>query len=150
MKYCVVGFSLLIAKLYMTLSYSKFTLMDKFIKVLNTTQRTTYLSIIQERSFIYIQGMIIGLLLGFAYLYYVNGIDNIKSHVCAFVSIVMVTNVIYYLLMPKSTYMLDHIKGEKQITAWKNIYLYMQYRYITGILIGILAYVFISYGVLKK
>jgi len=45
--------------------------------------------------------------------------------------------------------MLNHINEQDKIEAWLDIYRYMQRIYITGILIGIVSYILLSYGLFK-
>ena len=136
--------------------------MKSFIKTLDQEQQRIYFKIIMERSSIYFQGMMLGLLLGCVYLLLVGNArkslssvfhelsKNVWGNVFAFVGIVFVTNNIYYILKPKSTYMLNHIEKPNQIEAWLDIYKYMQNRCMTGILMGIIGYILLSYSYLKN
>ena len=149
-NYCAIGFILIISKIYMLFSYNKYDLMINFMNKLDNKELNIYLKIINERRNIYLQGMLLGLVLAVLYVLLVKNNKNNKiMTACIFVTIVIVTNTIYYLLKPKSTYMLNHIVEQDKIEAWLKIYKYMQRIYITGILLGILSYVFISYGFLK-
>jgi len=149
-KYCAIAFILLVSKIYMLFSCNKFHLMKDFMNKLDKNELNTYLKIISERRNIYIQGMILGILLGLAYIILVNKkFSNVSLNICIFVTFVFVTNTIYYLLKPKSTYMLNHINEQDKIEAWLDIYRYMQRIYITGILIGIVSYILLSYGLFK-
>jgi hypothetical protein len=124
--------------------------MKDFMNKLDKNELNTYLKIISERRNIYIQGMVLGILLGLAYIILVNKkFSNVSLNICIFVTFVFVTNTIYYLIKPKSTYMLNHINEQDKIEAWLDIYRYMQRIYITGILIGIVSYILLSYGLFK-
>jgi len=153
-NYCIIGYSLLVAQIYLTLSFSNTADLKKnLIDILDEKQRETYFTIVNERSHIYIQGLVLGLLLGFGYLVVSKGngglFNSLSLNVCTFITIVFVTNVIYYLLKPKSSYMINHLNNPAQIEAWSKIYRGMQFKYISGILMGIISYGLISYGVLK-
>jgi len=61
------------------------------------------------------------------------------SLVCLVIVVSFFTNYFYYILSPKSTYMLDHINSPEQTKAWLVMYKEMQYNYHFGIVIGIIA-----------
>jgi hypothetical protein len=124
--------------------------MKDFMNKLDKNELNTYLKIISERRNIYIQGMVLGIFLGLTYIIIVNKtFKNVSLNICIFVTFVFVTNTIYYLIKPKSTYMLNHINEQDKIEAWLDIYRYMQRIYITGILIGVVSYILLSYGLFK-
>ena len=62
---------------------------------------------------LYIGGMILGLFLGVVYLSM-----NKKSglNICAFITIVFITQIVFYKVYPKSTYMLRHLDDLKQVS----------------------------------
>ena len=51
--------------------------------------------------------------------------------------------------MPKTTYMLQHLKGEDQINAWLEIYKSMRQRYILGFFIGVVGYAVFAVSLCK-
>ena len=92
---------------------------DDFLLTLNESQKMKYKDIIQERFKIYIFGMILGLVLGFLYIYiYIE--DRFK--VCKFVAIVLVTKLTFYYFYPKSDFMLYHLTEKNQVSAWTDVY----------------------------
>jgi uncharacterized membrane protein YfcA len=56
-----------------------------------------------------------------------------------FFGITLFTTALYYLLMPKSDYMLNHLKTEEENKAWLSVYKTMKYRYLIGFVLGALA-----------
>ena len=96
----------------------------------------------KERLNIYIQGMLLGLVFGFLYLHAVGEKDI--SRACMFAVIVLGTNYFYYILKPKSDYMVKHLETKEQRLAWLDIYKEMQFRCKMGFVIGAVA--FIIYG----
>jgi hypothetical protein len=54
------------------------------------------------------------------------------------------TSVLYYCLMPKNDYMLNHLKTPEEIKAWLNIYKTMKRRYLLGLIFGLLSAIPIS------
>ena len=61
------------------------------------------------------------------------------SLVCLVIVVSFLTNYFYYILSPKSTYMLDHINSPEQTKAWLAMYKAMQFNYHFGMVIGIIA-----------
>jgi hypothetical protein len=54
------------------------------------------------------------------------------------------TNYFYYILSPKSDWMILHIEGDKQKKAWLSVYRIMQYNYHFGALLGLVGAFFIA------
>jgi hypothetical protein len=92
-----------------------------------------YDGIAKERRNQYIHGLLIGLVVAYLLLGIVASRGN---RMTAFVAVTMTVAVFYYLLMPKSTYMLEHLKTKEQNLAWLEVYKTMKQRYIIGLLIG--------------
>ena len=113
---CAIAFVLLISSVIMHFFIDK---KDDFIKTLSHEQKIKYKDIIQERLKIYIFGMILGLFLGFMYIYIYN---EDKFKVCKFVVIVMVTKLTFYYFYPKSDFMLYHLNEKEQFKAWIDVY----------------------------
>jgi len=64
---------------------------------------------------------------------------NKMSLICFVGAITFVTNYLFYILYPKSDYMLLHLNDKKQIQEWLNIYRTMQFKFHIGFVVGILA-----------
>ncbi len=99
-----------------------------------------YDNINAERRNQYIQGLILGFLLSVLFLNY-RKIGNRFYKIMTSVSITFLFAVLYYTLMPKSDYMLNHLKTEEQNKAWLEIYKTMKFRYFMGLLLGAVAIV---------
>jgi len=61
-----------------------------------------------------------------------------------FFAVTLIVAIVYYQLMPKSDYMLNHLKTPEQTKAWLDVYLTMKHRHIGGFLLGALAAVPVS------
>ena len=125
----------------------------RFYKLLDNDQKNTYKKIIDERKSIYFRGYGIGLILSFIFIFIYKYILrpskkslSIWFLVCLTGAITFTTNYLFYILAPKSTYMINHLKNKKQITAWQNIYRTMQVKYHTGLVLGILAIMIFAYA----
>lgn len=140
---CFVSIVFLVANIFVMFNVDKDELKNNFIKLLNHQQRELYESLIKERRNIYFQGYVFGLILSLIYLFYVKQIlgkriNNILL-VCSVGFIVFITNYLYYILMKKSTYMIEHLNNKEQTKAWLDIYRTMQVKYHLGLLLGIIA-----------
>jgi hypothetical protein len=141
----------LIANIYTILSSSR-DKSDKqdFLNVLNDKQKLTYENIIKERKNIYYIGYILGLILSFIIIFIIKKINKNKlnntSLVCLVGSITFITNYLFYILYPKTDYMLLHLNDKKQIEEWLKIYKKMQFKFHMGFVLGIIAVMIFCYG----
>lgn len=141
---CIIALVFLIANVYTILSCAN-DKKDKteFLNVLTSEQKNTYEKLINERKKIYYMGYGFGILLAIVVIFIMKKILKIRfnniSLVCLVGSIVFVTNYLFYILYPKSDYMLLHLTDKRQITEWLKIYRKMQYKFHLGFVFGILA-----------
>lgn len=104
-----------------------------------------YGNIVIERRNQYIQGLLLGALIGYFVLMGVK-ITNRFHKMSLFITVMLMTGVIFYFLMPKSDYMLNHLKTEEQNKAWLEVYKTMKQRYFLGFVLGTLAAVPLAYA----
>jgi uncharacterized protein YacL len=97
-----------------------------------------YGKIVIERRNHYVLGLILGVALAYVSLSLVK-IANRFHKTSLFVLVTLMTAVVFYFLMPKSDYMLNHLKTEEQNKAWLEVYKTMKQRYFLGFLLGALA-----------
>ena len=139
---CIIAFIFLVANIFTILSCQN---IDKreFNSVLNTSQKSTYKTIIEERRNIYYMGFVLGIILSILVIAYMKKIQNKRpnntSLVCIVGSITFITNYLFYILYPKTDYMLLHLNDKRQIEEWLKIYKKMQFRYHLGFILGIIA-----------
>ena len=104
-----------------------------------------YKNINKERFTQYFQGLALGFLLVILINnFYGDMITNSFHRTTLFLLIVMSVSLLYYMMMPKSDYMLNHITTEKENKAWLHVYKTMKNRYLIGFLLGALASVPLS------
>jgi len=140
---CLIAFALLGSMIFLTFSMNKNDKILYFLSLLTPDQQQIYKNIIQERLNIYLQGFVIGLIIGLIYIKYYSSKNT--STYCAFVAIVLVVTYAHYTLMPKSTYMLEHITNQEQSKAWLEIYKTMKYRCHIGMLLGAISLPFVCH-----
>ena len=146
---CIIALVFLIANIYTILSCSNNKEIKKnFLNVLNEDQKNTYEKIIEERKNIYYSGYILGILISLISYFIIKKFTKINfnkiSLICFVGSITFVTNYLFYILYPKSDYMLLHLNDKKQITEWLNIYRTMQVKFHMGFVLGIIAVMIFS------
>ena len=105
-----------------------------------------YIKIAKERANIYFQGLILGLVASYLLLSLVT-LTTPFHKATFFLAITLITSVLYYFIVPKSDYMLNHLQTQEQNKAWLEVYKNMQKRYITGFIIGCLSAIPISHAV---
>lgn len=148
---CIIALVFLIANIYTILSCTnnKKTKQD-FLDVLNEKQKTTYENIINERKNIYYSGYFLGIVLSIISYFISKKILKIRfnniSLVCFIGAITFVTNYLFYILYPKSDYMLLHLSDKEQITQWLKIYRKMQVKFHIGFVLGIIAVMIFCYS----
>ena len=149
---CIIAFVFLIANIYTILSCSNVN-KDDFYNVLTATQKDKYSKIVEERKNIYYMGFGVGLILSLLAIFinkkvFKSRLSNM-SMICLVGSITFITNYLFYILYPKSDYMLLHLNDKKQIEEWLKIYKKMQYKFHLGFVFGIIAVMILCYSFRK-
>jgi len=140
----ILGLGMLFAT-YSTVSLSSHE-EKKLLDIFPPELDKIYIKIANERANIYFQGLIFGLVASYLLLKSLK-LTNSFHKATFFLAITLIISVLYYLLMPKSDYMLNHLQTQEQNKAWLEVYKNMQSRYITGFIIGALSAIPISYAV---
>ena len=155
---CLFASVFLIANIYMIFSCVNDTHKSEFKKTLTNKQKVIYENIINERKNIYYGGFILGIALSFLaifigerYLFFIDkkSNTNLVPKVCIVATITFITNYFFYILYPKTDYMLLHLTDKTQIQGWLAIYKQMQYKFHFGFILGIIAVVIYAYGFCK-
>lgn len=139
---CFISAALLGSMFYFIINGSKRTdTIQYFRSLLNNKQQKIHNTIIKERLNIYIQGFVLGLILALVYL---KSMKNKNQPIyCIFIAIVLGVTYIHYTVMPKSTYMLEHITTAEQARAWLEIYKEMKMNCHIGMILGVVALPFV-------
>jgi len=147
---CALSFAFIVGYLYLFLGTKKKLIEHTFTETLNKEQKQIYLEIVNERFKYAIQGKILGILLACIYLYISYNIDTPKgTMICMSIVIIMLTQTLFYKLMPKSKWMLNYIHKKEQVDAWLEIYKYMSNRAHVGFIIGIIGFILFSWGIIS-
>jgi len=142
----------LIANLYVTFTADKIKQKEDFYNTLSQDKIERYEVIINERRTIYLKGYGLGLILAFIslFLYEKFGWNDKKkglNKVCFIGGITLLVNYFYYMLSPKTDYMILHLNEENQRKEWLKINKTMQFKYHIGLLLGIVASMVLAYAV---
>ena len=138
---CFIAAALLGSMVYFIINGKKANKIMYFRSLLTNDQQKIHENIVNERMNIYIQGFVLGLILALVYL---KTMKNHKQPIyCIFIAIVLGVTYIHYTLMPKSTYMLEHITTAEQARAWLEIYKEMKINCHIGMILGMVALPFV-------
>lgn len=141
---CAVAVVLIVANIYLTLTadHSK----DKFYRTLSHELRSRYEAIIQERKLIYMKGFGLGMILS-AVAISACGARKPVQMGCLAGAITLASTYLFYIIHPKSDYMVLYLNKVEQRTAWLKIYRSMQLKYHIGLVLGIGAAMALGYSV---
>lgn len=147
---CLLATVFIISMIYMTNATQKSQTIQVYQDQLPTNLRNLYAKLTKERLQIYYYGYALGFILSLIIIIYnyqnqkpSNKMTTLTA-TCTVVTVSFLTNYFYYMLSPKSDYMLNHINSPDQTKAWLTMYRYMQYYYHAGLVLGIIAVAFLS------
>ena len=138
---CMISTFFIIGMIYFySMTYNN-TVIKKYKDSLSGDLLTKYNAISKERMMISCQGYILGFCLSLVIIFYNLQIKGVKNFplVCTVMATCFLTNYFYYILSPKSDWMLNHMGNQKETTAWLEMYREMSYNYHAGLVLGILA-----------
>lgn len=140
---CLLATALIIAMIYFQNATSKSKIVQEYKKQLPSNLQFLYEKISSERLRLNYYGYTLGFILSLIIILYNYNIKHNKltttSLVCLVIVVSFLTNYFYYILSPKSTYMLEHINSPEQTKAWLAMYRNMQYNHHLGFVIGVIA-----------
>ena len=144
---CLISIVFIVSTIYFTLSVNKQGIHSNYIKILTEEQLIKYKNIVEERKNISLKGYLFGLLLSITLIllnYNLLKLD-IKLTTCLVGAITFLTHYFYYILSPKSDWMILHLK-EEQMQDWLYVYRKMQYTYHLSFVVGIISVMILSYS----
>lgn len=148
---CLIAFVIVVAMVVMTVMVSNDSFIQSYRNQLPNDIKTEYDKIVAERQHIFFTGYLIGFVVSvFVIIFSVNVLKNrmpVAGMVCSAVVVSTVVNYFYYILSPKSNYMIDLLKTDKQREDWWQVYKSMQYYYhfsfvLGAVGVGVFAYAF--------
>ena len=146
--YCSIAIMFLVATIYLMLTTNRSKEIDDLYAVMNEKQSQHFEQIVKERRDISMKGYLLGLVLAFILLFITKGAKSVNlsntGSVCMVGAITLATNYFYYILHPKSDYMILHLEEESQRLIWLKVYRNMQVKYHIGLVLGIIASMFLA------
>jgi len=145
---CGVSLVFLIGMIYFYNMTSHSEIVNSYKEKLPPHLRKLYERLAIERRNISYYGYLLGFILSLLIIYYklkVSG-RNSLSLVCLVTSTCFLTNYFYYILSPKSDWMLNHINNQYQARIWLEMYREMQFNYHMGIVLGIMAVAMLAFS----
>jgi hypothetical protein len=125
-----------------TLVYKK-GVTNKYYDNLSEDAKEAYKNIVNERMKIYNEGFILGFFVSLIFLYYNKYVKQEKltvyQTICIVLAVMFVVNYFYYILSPKSDWMLNHVNSKRDVKNWLKLYKHMQRYYYSGLLLGLIA-----------
>lgn len=103
-------------------------------------QKKIYKEIQQERRMQYIFSLLLGIA---SAILYITTFPNAKHPVCAYVGIATMMAQNFYLLMPKSKWMVEYLDNPQDVFNWNKVYKKFQYLSAYGNFLG---FVFFASG----
>jgi hypothetical protein len=159
--FCYKSFAIavifIVASVYMNFQIDKSSLTTNFMSILSDEQQQKYQKIRNERRNIYFKGFLYSFIFALvivilkSYLLknelitsnMINSILQSRLTIASFVSgVTLLITYFYYILSPKSDYMVLHLETDEQKKEWLNIYKNMQFTYHSGLLLGIIGMFF--------
>lgn len=142
-SWCYVAIVFFIANLYVSFTADKTERKGRLYDTLTQEGIKQYEAIVRERRDIYLKGYIFGLIISVLFLYGAEGIKRTSminaGLVCIVGAITLVCNYLFYIIHPKSDYMVLHLNTKAQREAWLDIYRHMQFKYHFGLVLGLAA-----------
>ena len=139
---CSLATIAIICMVYFNNATTQSQVVKHYKSQLSPNLQQLYEKISNERLRIYYYGYILGFILSFIvilYNYQKKTKQNMISIICTVIAVSFVTNYFYYILSPKTDWMLNHIHTSEENKAWLEMYRSMQKYYHIGLVLGIIA-----------
>ncbi len=147
---CMISAVFVIGMIYFYNATDKSEITKRYKEILSPKLRERYERITNERRNISYYGYVLGVLISLVIIFYNLKIKGVKmntiSLVCTVMATAFLTNYFYYMLSPKSDWMLNHVDNQEEVKAWLQMYRSMQYNYHMGMALGIIAVGVLAYA----
>jgi hypothetical protein len=156
---CGIAATLIAGMAYCTYMGNRTQLVKDYMRTLTADQQQTYARIVAERRGIYLRGfgwglLLSALLLGIHHQYLTM---SRAALLCSVAAITLATNYFYYVLSPKSDWMVLHFNNNNNNNTnnndaanWLRVYRGMQVNYHVGLIMGIAGTVLLSNAFYSK
>jgi hypothetical protein len=121
----------------------KSEIVKKYKENMPTDLQKRYELITAERKKLSYQGYALGVVLSLCIILYNMRVRpqmmSTSAMVCLVIATSFLTNYFYYILSPKSDWMLNHTENQEQVKNWLIMYREMSFNYHAGLALGIIA-----------
>lgn len=139
---CMISGVFIIGMIYFYNMTDKSEIVKHYKEKLSIPLQKRYEKITEERKKISYHGYVLGFILSLFIIFYNTKMRGYKmntfSLVCMVMAVCFLTNYFYYILSPKSDWMLNHTSNQEEVKAWLQMYREMSYNYHMGLLLGII------------
>jgi len=139
---CMISGVFIISMIYFYNMTDKSEIVKHYKDKLSIPLQKRYEKITEERKKISYHGYILGFILSLFIIFYNTKMRGYKmntfSLVCMVMAVCFLTNYFYYILSPKTDWMLNHTSNQEEVKAWLQMYREMSYNYHMGLLLGII------------
>ena len=140
---CMIAAVFVIGMIYFYNMTGKSEIVKNYMEKLPTDLQKRYELISKERKMLSYQGYALGVVLSLGIIIYNTRFLSQKMSTLAMICLVIatsfLTNYFYYILSPKSDWVLNHTKNQEQVKAWLVMYREMSFNYHAGLALGIVA-----------
>lgn len=141
---CAIALVLLTANVYCCSMGTKGQIIQELVATLSPENRARYNTISNERWRIYMTGLCLGFIISMLFIlysreYFLTGNGYRGGLLCMVGAITLSVNYLYYILTPKTDWMVLHLTTPEEKQAWLKVYRTMQFNYHAGLVLGILA-----------
>ena len=147
---CIFSSIFIVAMIFMTNWMTVNQTTQKYQEQLPENLKKTYSDIVKERTQIFYTGYGLGLFLALVLIYYNTQVKKERmswpSMVCLTVFVAFMTNYFYYVLTPKTKWMMESVTTPEQTKAWLAMYRSMQIYYHGSLALGIVAVGLIAFA----
>lgn len=138
---CMISAVFIIGMIYFYNMTYKSEIVKHYTEKMPINLQKRYEKISKERMLISYKGYILGFIFSLFIIFYNIKIKGIKlnnvSLICTVMATSFLTNYLYYMLSPKSDWMLNHTNNQEQVKAWLQMYREMSFNYHAGLALGI-------------
>ena len=147
---CMISAVFVIGMIYFYNMTNKSKIVKTYKEKMPPDLQKRYETISNERMRISYQGYALGFVLSLLVIFYNYKIKGFKmgntSLVCTVIAVSFITNYFYYMLSPKSDWMLNHMNSQDQVKGWLLMYREMQFNYHAGLALGIIAVAIMAFA----
>lgn len=144
---CIIAGAFIFSSIFLSMRVDKCALKDPLFQKISLENQKKYMAITNERRNIYLKGFGLGFIMSVLFLLISYKQDKKISSImktCCVLAISFTVNYFYYILSPKSDYMILHLNTPTEREAWLNIYKTMQFNYHLGFALGLIGMIFVS------